>query len=363
MLLGDLGADVVRLDRPASVDQSQPASDFLIRRNSRSVAVDLKSPSGSGVVLRLIETADVCIEGWRPGIAERLGVGPEECLSRNPRLIYARATGWGQDGPYVQAPGHDINYIAVTGILHAVGRKEGRPAPPLNLVGDYGGGGMLCAVGILSALLETRQSGRGQVIDASMVDGAALLSTLFFGQLHLGEITEQRESNRVDGGAPWYDVYETSDGRYIAVGAGEAHLFAELLDLLDLSGEFTDPLDTATWPAMRRRFTEAFRRRTREEWESVSADSRYCLTPVLTWSEAPANRHNRSRGTYVDVVVQPAPAPRFSRTPGAIQGRPPWPGEHTAEVLEDWGFGPDELAHLIDEHVVRQHPMKNTVMT
>ena len=356
MVLADLGADVVRIDRIAAVSDERRASDFLLRRGARSVAVDIRCADGLETLLRLVEAADVLIEGWRPGVAERLGLGPDVCLGRNPRLVYVRATGWGQDGPYAQAPGHDINYIATTGVLHALGRKSAPPAPPLNLVGDYGGGGMLCLVGILSALLETQRSGQGQVIDAAMVDGVALLSTLQFGQRLLGEVGDERESNRLDGGAPWYDTYETADGRFVAVAAGEPQFFKALLDLLGLDEDFGDPLDPAGWPAMRQAFTAAFAGFTRAEVDARVGDSTLCLSPVLTWAEALEDRHNRARGVYVehDGVLQPAPAPRFSRTPGAIRRPPPWPGEHTTEALADWGVAPADIDRLLGDGAVRQ---------
>jgi len=358
MVLADLGADVVRIDRVGAVDDVRRSSDFVLRRGSRSVAVDLRSADGVDTLLRLVEEADVLIEGWRPGVAERLGIGPDVCLGRNPRLIYVRATGWGQDGPYAQAPGHDINYIATTGVLHALGRQGSPPAPPLNLVGDYGGGGMLCLVGILSAVLETQRSGRGQVIDASMVDGVALLSTLQFSQRHLGEVGDERESNRLDGGAPWYDAYETADGRFVAVAAGEPQFFKALLDLLGIDEDFGDPLDPTGWPRMRQAFTAGFARRTRAEWEELVGDPGLCLSPVLTWTEAPADRHNRARAVYVEHagVLQPAPAPRFSRTPASIRRPPPWPGEHTTDVLRDWGIPAAEIDRLLADGAVRQRP-------
>lgn len=356
MLLGDLGADVLRVDRVGAVDEKQRSSDFLLRRNARSVAIDVRSPGGLEATLQLAEASDVVIEGWRPGVAERLGLGPEVCLDRNPRLVYARATGWGQEGPYAQAPGHDINYIATTGILHAMGRREAPPAPPLNLIGDYGGGGMLCIVGILSALLESHISGQGQVIDAAMLDGSALLSMLSYSQRHLGEMNDERENNRLDGGAPWYDAYETADGKYMAVAAGEPHFFKALLEILEIDEDFGDPLDPAGWPQMRDAFTAAFARRTRAEWEEYVGDPTLCLSPVLTWGEAPDDRHNQARGTFVesDGVVQPAPAPRFTRTPAAIRRPPPWPGEHTAEALADWGLPGSEIEQLLDQGVIRQ---------
>jgi alpha-methylacyl-CoA racemase len=357
MMLADLGADVIRIDRVEAVGDRRRSSDFLLRRNQRSIAVDLRSPAGAEAVLRLIESADVVIEGFRPGVAQRLGLGPDVSLARNPRLVYTRATGWGQDGPYSRAPGHDLNYIATTGVLHSIGRRSGPPSPPLNLIGDYGGGGMLCVVGILAALLEARSSGAGQVIDAAMVDGAALLSTLIHGQRVLGEVNDERENNRLDGGAPWYDVFETADGKFVAVAAGEPEFFKALLSVLDLDdGRFDDPLDRTSWPEMRTAFTAAFKRRTRAQWEELVGDPTLCLSPVLTWAEALTDPHNVARGVYVDFdgVRQPAPAPRFSRSATSIRRPPPWPGEHTQAALADWGLSAGEIAELVDSGAVRQ---------
>jgi alpha-methylacyl-CoA racemase len=356
MVLADLGADVVRIDRPDAISLDVRPPDFAVTRGRRSIAIDLKAPQGALLVLELLAAADIAIEGWRPGVAERIGVGPAESMSVNERLVYVRATGWGQDGPYAQGPGHDINYLAVTGALHAIGRPDSPPVPPLNIVGDYGAGGMLSVVGALAALWEARSSGRGQVVDAAMVDGIALLTTLFHGMLSTGFWTEERGRNTVDGGAPWYDTYETSDGKYVCVGAGEPHFFHALLDLLGLSGEYDDPMDRAKWPEMRATFTDRFRNRTRAEWAVHLGDRNLCLAPVLTWHEATSDEHLRQRGTFteVDGVVQPAPAPRFSRTPAAIERGAPWPGEHTTETLTDWGVDPDLVGELIDAKVIVQ---------
>lgn len=339
MVLADLGADVLRIERPESVDLAVRPPDFAVTRGRRSVAIDLKSERGSKLVLSLLAKADIAIEGWRPGVAERIGVGPADAMNVNERLVYVRATGWGQDGPYAQGPGHDINYLAVTGALHAIGRRDSPPVPPLNIVGDYGGGGMLSVVGALAALWEARNSGRGQVIDAAMVDGITLLTTLFHGMLSTGFWTEDRERNTVDGGAPWYDAYPTSDGNYVCIGAGEPHFFNALLDFLGLTGLFEDPMDRTTWPEMRARFAERFLTKSRAEWTAHIGDRNLCLTPVLTWREATRDPHLCHRATFVEVdgLVQPAPAPRFSRTPTSIQRGAPWPGEHTEEVLMDWG--------------------------
>jgi alpha-methylacyl-CoA racemase len=351
MVLGDLGADVIRFDRLESVESSARRPDFLLTRNQRSIAIDLRSDAGRELVLELIRRADVVIEGFRPGVAERLGIGPDDCGDE--RLVYARVTGWGQDGPWAQGPGHDINYIAVTGVLHAIGRKGAPPPPPLNVIGDYGGGGMVCLLGILAALLERHRSGRGQVVDAAMVDGVALLSTLFHGMRHIEFLDPQREANTVDGGAPWYDSYVCADGRYISVGAGEPQFYTALCELLAIGDRF-DQMDKSQWPQMRETFAERFATRTRDEWASLAGDPKLCLAPVLTWDEAPDNEHLAARGTYstFDGIVQPSSAPRFSRTPGTIARQPPWPGEHTDEILSDWKVPVDKVAAA--EGAVRQ---------
>jgi alpha-methylacyl-CoA racemase len=346
MLLADLGAEVVRVDRPAAAPTPWPA---LLARGRRSVAVDLRHPDGAGVVLDLAAGADALLEGFRPGVAERLGIGPDACLARNPRLVYGRVTGWGQDGPWRAAAGHDIDYIALAGALYPIGPAGGAPVPPLNLVGDFGGGGMLLALGMVAALLEAARSGRGQVVDAAMVDGAALLSTQLHELRALGLWRDQRGANLLDGGAPFYGVYETADGGHVAVGALEPAFFAELLARLGLDAAGLPAADDRDgWPLLRERLAGVFRTRSRDEWSELLGGSDACVAPVLAPAEAPAHPHNRARGTFVDVggVTQPGPAPRFSRTPCAPPGPPPAPGEHTDEVLRDWGLDPARVARL-----------------
>jgi alpha-methylacyl-CoA racemase len=346
MLLADLGAEVLRVDRPAA---SRPGWPAVLARGRRSVAVDLKHPDGAGVVLDLVAAADALVEGFRPGVAERLGIGPDACLARNPRLVYGRVTGWGQEGPWRLAAGHDIDYVALAGALHPIGQAGGPPVPPLNLVGDFGGGGMLLALGVVAALLETGRSGAGQVVDAAMVDGAALLTTQFHELLAAGLWREERGANLLDGGAPFYGVYQTADGRHLAVGALEPQFYAELLRRLGLdAGDLPDQLDREGWPLLRERLAALFRTRTREEWCELLAGTDACVAPVLGFGEAPAHPHNRARGTFVDVggVVQPAPAPRFSRTPCDPPSPAARPGEHTDQALTDWGIPPDQVTRL-----------------
>jgi alpha-methylacyl-CoA racemase len=358
MVLADLGADVIRIDRADAAGSTTREPDFLVGRGRPSVAVDLKHTEGVAVVHRLAGRADVLIEGFRPGVAERLGIGPDDCRAHNGRLVYARCTGWGQEGPYAQTPGHDVNYIATTGVLNAIRREGSRPAIPLNLVGDYGGGGMLTVVGILAAVWEAARSGAGQVIDAAMVDGAALLTTLIYGMRSLGRWHDEVGVNGTDGGLPFYDVYETADGKFVALGAGEPPFFARLLDILGLTAEFPDQYDRSRWPAMRAAFADRVRTRTRDEWAALLPDPLLCLTPVLTWSEAPRDPHNAARQVYVDVdgVKQPAPAPRFSRTPVPSPTAPAWPGEHTCEALAAWGFEQDEVQRLCAVGAIVQRP-------
>ncbi|WP_067809724.1 CaiB/BaiF CoA transferase family protein [Nocardia beijingensis] len=351
MLLADLGADVLRLDRPPGYDGGAPvdARFDLLNRGRRSAVFDLKKPSAVAAVLALARSADILIEGFRPGVAEKLGVGPDDCLAVNPALVYGRMTGWGQHGPLASAPGHDINYISLTGVLHSVGRAGEPPVIPLNLAGDFGGGSLYLAFGVVSALLESRTSGRGQVVDAAMVDGSASLMTLFYGLLAAGYWHDERGVNRLDSGAPWYNVYETADCGWISVGANESRFWRNLLDVLGLDeSELPDQHDRSGWPRMRERLAEVFRTRTRDEWCAMADGREACLSPVLSLTEAPTHPHLRDRGTFVEIegVVQPAPAPRFSRTPGAIQRPPTEPGRHTDEVLTDWGFTDSDLSAL-----------------
>jgi len=347
MLLADMGAEVVRVDRPASSPATHP---YVLARGRRSVAVDLKHPGGAGVVLRLAGSADVLLEGFRPGVAERLGIGPDACLARNPRLVYGRMTGWGQDGPLAGTAGHDINYVALAGALHPIGRAGEAPVPPLNLVGDFGGGGLLLAFGVVCALLEARGSGRGQVVDAAVLDGAALLMTLFHELAAVGLWRWERGANLLDGGAPFYGVYETSDGGYVSVGALEPGFYRQLLERLGLAEARDLPAqaDQERWPELRERFAAVIRARSRDEWCRLAEGGDACLTPVLSPAEAPAHPHNRQRGTFVDTPEgpRPAPAPRFSRTPCAPPGPAPVPGQHTDAALADWGFTAEELAGL-----------------
>lgn len=364
MLLADLGADVIRIDRVSGGELVGPNADYrteLLNRGRRSVATDLKNPDGVALVLSLAERADVLIEGFRPGVAERLGIGPEECAERNPRLIYGRMTGYGQDGPLAQHVGHDINYVALSGVLSMIGRREQPPTPPLSLVGDFGGGGMVLALGILSALFERQASGRGQVIDASMTEGAALLATPFFGFAQTGVWDRERGTNIVDSGAPFYDAYETADGKWLAVGALEPHFYRDLVALLDLPGDLPDQNDRSRWPELEKVFADAIRTRTRDDWLAAAEGLNPCIAPVLSVDEAPAHPHHVARRAFVEVdgLVQPAPAPRFSRSVATVDRRPPLPGEHTTEALTDWGLNPERIADLLtsgalgDQHL---HP-------
>jgi alpha-methylacyl-CoA racemase len=351
MMLSDMGADVLRVDRTGAADLglSIDPKFNVLNRGRRSVALDLKTPAAVTAMKRLIADADALIEGFRPGVMERLGLGPDDCLAVNPRLVYGRMTGWGQDGPMAAAAGHDINYIALSGVLHSIGRKGEAPVPPLNLVGDFGGGGMYLAFGVVCALLEAKRSGRGQVVDAAMVDGAASLAAAVFGLRAVGMWNDERGDNILDSGAPWYDVYETQDGEHVAIGSIEKRFYGELLRLTGLEDEPLPPQhDKKRWGELRAKLTEVFKQKTRAEWCRIMEGSDVCFAPVLSLTEAPAHAHNRARGTFVEVagVVQPGPAPRFSRTPGAIARPPARAGEHTEEALRDWGFSPDDLSAL-----------------
>jgi alpha-methylacyl-CoA racemase len=355
MMLSDLGADVVRVDRASDVGRATDAGGIdtitqgILGRGRRSVAVDLKHPDGAAVALDLVAAADAALEGFRPGVMERLGLGPEVCLGRNPRLVYGRLTGWGQDGPYAQTPGHDLNYIALAGALAPVGRRGERPVPPLNLIGDFAGGGMLLAFGIVSALLETSRSGRGQVVDAAMVDGSAYLMMMMYELLGRGEWVEEREANPNDGAAHFYDVYETSDGLHVSIAAMEPQFYAELIERIGLSGEqLPDQWDRDAWPALKERFAAVFRTRTRAQWCELLEGTNTCFAPVLTMSEALGHPHNVHRNvfTHVEGLPQPAPVPRFARTPGAVARPAARPGEHTDAVLEEFGVPAERVRVL-----------------
>ena len=359
MLLADMGADVLRIDRtePSGLGISQDPRFDLLTRGRRSVAIDLKRPEGVAAVLQLVAKADGFIEGFRPGVAERLGVGPEHCLDRNPRLVYGRMTGWGQDGPIAHAAGHDINYIALAGALHAIGRAGEAPVPPLNLVGDFGGGAMFLAFGMVSALLEASRSGRGQVVDVSMVEGAAYLMTPFFGLQAAGLWQQARGENVLDTGAHYYNVYETSDGKYVSIGSIEPKFYAELLETLGLAAEdLPKQNDRAQWAAMKERLSGLFKTKTRDEWCEIMEGSDICFAPILSLTEVHEHPQNKARESFIEIegVMQPAPAPKFSRTEAEIQGPPPRRGEHTKAALSDWGLAPAEIAALEEAGAIRQ---------
>jgi alpha-methylacyl-CoA racemase len=353
MLLGDLGADVVRVDIPRAVDGLLPI-DYTVRRSQRSIALDVKDAAGRAILLKLVENADAFVEVFRPGVAERLGIGPDDLHERNPRLVYARMTGYGQDGPYAERAGHDINYIALAGALHGIGTASA-PVPPLNLVGDYGGGGMLLAVGLLSAILEARASQEGQVVDVAMVDGAATLMTPYYGMVAAGTWRDQRYDNVLDGAAHYYGVYPTADERHVAVGAMEPQFYAELCQLLgvDIPQDANDP---TAWDAHRAVLAARFREKSRTEWEELLSSPGCCATPVLSLAEAPRHPHNVARGTFVEIdgVVQPAPAPRFSRTSPPTPTGPSLPGDHTRDVLGGLGMDGKAIAELLASGVARQ---------
>ncbi len=358
MMLADMGADVIRIDRAASVKERDPGKPPLdvLARGRRSVAVDLKSPLGVETVLKLVEKADVLIEGFRPGVMERLGLGPEICLERNPKLVFGRMTGWGQEGPMAQAAGHDINYIALAGALEPIGRAGQNPVPPLNLVGDFGGGGMLLAFGIACALVERASSGQGQVIDAAMVDGASTLMGFFHGMKAMGgHGPGGRGTNILDTGAHFYDTYETSDGKYVSIGSIEPQFYAELLEKLGLADEdLPHQMDKSGWPALKQRFEKLFKTRTRDEWCELMEGTDICFAPVLSMDEAPLHPHIQHRDTFVEFygVTQPSPSPRFSRTPAALERPPAHAGQHTDEVLGSFGWSAEEIAKLREARAI-----------
>lgn len=353
MILADLGAEVVRIERKlppgakAGSELFDPRLDIL-NRSRRVVTLDLKKPEGLAAARQLIAGADIVIEGFRPGVMERLGLGPDECLGTNPRLVFGRMTGWGQTGPLANAAGHDINYLSLSGALHAIGEPGGKPVVPLNLVADCGGGAMLLVVGVLAALLEARTSGQGQVVDAAMTDGSALLMTMMYTLKAMGEWTQQRGSNLLDGGAHFYDTYRCADGKYISIGPIEPQFYALFLDKTGLADpDFSQQWDRARWPELKVRLAAHLATRSRDEWCALLEGTDACVAPVLDMDEAPEHPHNRARGTFIEVggVVQPAPAPRFSRSTPA-RPRPPLTGATGEDVLADWGFTPDALDAL-----------------
>ncbi|MGH8930397.1 MAG: CaiB/BaiF CoA transferase family protein [Egibacteraceae bacterium] len=364
MLLADMGADVVRVDRvrpaPHAAIRSAEAGHDVLARGRRSVAVDLKDRRGAEVVRRLVEGRDVLIEGFRPGVAERLGLGPEECLQRNPRLVYGRMTGWGQDGPWAKMAGHDINYIAVAGALYPIGPADRPPPVPLNYVGDFGGGGMLLAFGVCAALLERERSGRGQVIDAAMVDGAALQTAMFHGLLSMGGWTEAREENLLDGAAPFYRTYQTADGGFIAVGALEPSFYTEMLARLGLDPTDWPQHDRTRWPALTQQLTGVFAGRTRDDWARIFSGSDACVAPVLSLTEAPRHEQLTARRAFVEIdgVVQPSPAPRFSRTIPSLPRSPALAGADTDAVLAEAGLSGEEIADLRRAGVIASKPLR-----
>jgi alpha-methylacyl-CoA racemase len=352
MMLSDMGAEVIRVDR---LGAGPGRNQDVLTRNRRSIAVDLKKPEGVDTVLRLVETADALFEGFRPGVTERLGLGPDDCLARNPKLVYGRMTGWGQDGPMAQAAGHDINYIGLSGALHAIGRPGEKPVPPLNLVGDFGGGGMLLAFGLVCGMLEAQKSGKGQVVDAAMVDGAAALMAMFFTMGAAGAFKAERGTNLLDGGAHFYDTYETADGKHVCIGSIEPQFYALLVEKAGLDGErFKPQMDASQWPALKAELTRVFKTRTRDEWCAIMEGSDVCFAPVLSIFEAPDHPHNRARNSFVELggVVQPAPAPRFSRTAPAVSHPSRAPGQDTEAVLADCGFSAEEIATLVSQGAV-----------
>jgi alpha-methylacyl-CoA racemase len=354
MLLSDMGAEVIRVDRAANAgrDIGREGEDprfGLLQRGRRNIAVDLKNPAAIDAVLRLIDQADGLIEGFRPGVMERLGLAPELCLERNPKLVYGRMTGWGQDGPIAHTAGHDINYIALSGALYSIGEAGGPPVPPLNLIGDFGGGALYLAMGVLAGIISARGTGKGQVIDCSMVEGSASLMMMMYGALAAGAWKEERGSNRTDGGAHYYHVYETKDGEHVAIGSIEPQFYALLLQHTGLEGErLPDQIDRTSWFDMQRRLARIFKEKTRAEWTAIMEQTDICFAPVLRMSEAFEHPHNVHRQSFVEVdgIKQPGPAPRFLGTPARVQRPPARVGEHTEAILKDWGFSADEIAGL-----------------
>ncbi len=348
MMLSDMGADIVRIERRGGLSLTDPKYD-LLTRNRRSVFIDLRKPEGVETVLKMVEQVDALQEGFRPGVMEKLGLSPEVCLERNPKLVYGRMTGFGQEGPLAKAAGHDINYISMSGALHAIGRKGEKPVPPLNLVGDFGGGGMMLAFGMVCALFEAQKSGKGQVVDAAMIDGSAALMAIIYGLKAAGLWTDRCGDNLLDTGAHFYDTYETADGKFISIGSIEPQFYALLLELAEIDDpEFKEQLDFTKWPSLKTKLDDLFKTKTRDVWCDLMEGTDICFAPVLSLDEAPQHPHNQKRMTFVEVegVVQPAPAPRFSRTKPELKTAPPIPGQDTQPVLEDFGFTIDEIEML-----------------
>lgn len=356
MLLADLGAEVISVERPDGGGSVISADQDALRRGRRSVILDLRRPEGARAVLDLVSRADVLIEGYRPGVAERLGLGPDECWARNPRLVYGRMTGWGQEGPLSHSAGHDISYLAITGALHAIGKPGQSPTVPLNLIGDFGGGSLYLVIGILAAVFEAARSGRGQVVDAAIVDGAASLTTLMHGLIAADLWLDERGVNMLDGGLPWYDVYETADGAHMAVGPLEPKFYAQFTQLLGLEADRGERADPHAWPQLRERIGKAFAAKTRAEWTAIFEGTDACVAPVLGLTEASDHPHNAARGVFIDVdgVTQPAPAPRFSRTPASVRRGPVAPGTDTREALTDWGVR--DVEELLSSGTASQAP-------
>jgi len=358
MLLSDMGADVVRIDRTMKKGRTFAHYRDPLTRGRRSIAIDLKRPEGVATVLNLVGRADALLEGYRPGVMERLGLGPDPCLARNPKLVYGRATGWGQTGPLAEAAGHDLNYMAVTGVLNAIGDADRPPPPPLALIADFGGGGLFLALGIMAALHEANRSGRGQVVDAAMVDGVASQATFVRGLHEAGWWQQDRQTNMLDGGAPFYNNYETRDGRFVSISAIEPEFYDQMVELLGLPvDELPKRWDRDGWPAWRAWFRDLFLTRTRDEWCALLEGTDICFAPVLDFAEAPDYPQNRARDTFVefDGQTQAAPAPRFSRTPGAIQRGAMPPGANSRDAMLDWGLGEDEVTRLLADGIVAQN--------
>jgi len=357
MMLSDMGAEVLRIDRPQSVkgdDPAVPPLDFLAR-GRRSVGLDLKNPEGVELLLKLVESADAILEGFRPGVMERIGIGPDVCLARNPRIVYGRITGWGQEGPLAHAAGHDINYIALAGALHPIGRRGQPPTVPLNLVGDMGGGGLVLAYGVVCALLECAKSGKGQVVDAAMVDGSATLASAIYAMYAKGLYRDERESNGFDGGSHYARAYETKDGKYISIVSMEPQFYSLLIEKLELDeAHFSEQMNRERWPEYARELQTIFKTRTRDEWCEVLEGTDVCFAPVLSLAEAPDHPHNVARGTFTEIagVVQPRPAPRFSRSDSSIERPPPHAGQHTDEVLAEIGLDADAIDQMRESGAV-----------